>query len=145
MMHSVFVEFETHTDAQNAYQTLTHHRPLHMSHRLIGVRPFEIVWHSLSMSWWEAIVRKFVFRAAITTMIIFWSIPSALVGTISNIEYLSKKVFFLHWIALLPKAIQGILSGVLPAVALSLLMSIVPGILRCKSFHEFTQLTARTS
>ncbi|KAK5212168.1 hypothetical protein LTS13_007962 [Exophiala xenobiotica] len=130
MMHSVFVEFETHTDAQNAYQTLTHHRPLHMSHRLIGVRPFEIVWHSLSMSWWEAIVRKFVFRAAITTMIIFWSIPSALVGTISNIEYLSKKVFFLHWIALLPKAIQGILSGVLPAVALSLLMSIVPGILR---------------
>ena len=26
-MPSVFVEFETHTDAQNAYQTLTHHRP----------------------------------------------------------------------------------------------------------------------
>jgi len=130
MMHSVFVEFETHTDAQNAYQTLTHHRPLHMSHRLIGVRPFEVVWHSLSMTWWEAIVRKFSCQAAITAMIIFWSIPAAAVGTISNIEYLSEKVFFLHWIAYLPKVIQGILSGVVPAVALSLLMSIVPGILR---------------
>ncbi len=137
MMHSVFVEFETHTDAQNAYQTLTHHRPLHMSHRLIGVRPFEVVWHSLSMTWWEAIVRKFSCQAAITAMIIFWSIPAAAVGTISNIEYLSEKVFYLHWIAYLPKVIQGILSGVVPAVALSLLMSIVPGILRCKTLHKF--------
>ncbi|KAL6243345.1 hypothetical protein RBB50_009897 [Rhinocladiella similis] len=130
MMPSVFVEFETHTDAQNAYQTLTHHRPLHMSHRLIGVRPCEIIWPSLHMAWWEAIVRKFSIRAAITAMIIFWAIPSAAVGTISNITYLSTKVPFLHWIKDLPNAVKGLISGVLPAVALSLLMSIVPGILR---------------
>lgn len=132
MMPSVFVEFETHTDAQNAYQTLTHHRPLHMSHRLIGVRPFEIIWPSLHMAWWEAIVRKFSIRAAITAMIIFWAIPSAAVGTISNITYLSTKVPFLHWIKDLPSVVKGLISGVLPAVALSLLMSIVPGILRCE-------------
>jgi hypothetical protein len=132
VMPSVFVEFETHTDAQNAYQTLTHHRPLHMSQRYLGVRPFEIVWRCLSMSWWEAIVRKFGIMALITAMIIFWSIPSALVGTISNIEYLSTKIFFLHWINKLPSAIKGVLSGIVPALALSLLMSIVPGILRSR-------------
>ncbi|KIX09911.1 uncharacterized protein Z518_00992 [Rhinocladiella mackenziei CBS 650.93] len=130
MMPSVFVEFETHTDAQNAYQTLTHHRPLHMSERYLGVRPFEILWKSLSMSWWETIVRRFLIKALITAMIIFWAIPSALVGTISNVESLSEKVSFLSWIGDLPSSVKGILSGVVPAFALSLLMSIVPGILR---------------
>lgn len=132
MLPSVFVEFETHTDAQNAYQTLTHHRPLHMAQRYIGVRPFEILWESLSMSWWETIARRFLIKALITAMIIFWAIPSALVGTISNIEYLSEKVSFLHWVADLPDAVKGVVSGVVPALALSLLMSIVPGILRCE-------------
>lgn len=133
LMPSVFVEFETHTDAQNAYQTLTHHRPLHMSQRHLGVRPFEIVWDSLSLSWWQNIIRKFFMMGLITAMIIFWAIPSALVGAISNIEYLSEKVPFLGWIGDLPSVIKGVLSGVIPALALSLLMSIVPGILRCAS------------
>ncbi|OAG43009.1 hypothetical protein AYO21_02628 [Fonsecaea monophora] len=130
MLPSVFVEFETHTDAQHAYQTLTHHRPLHMAQRFLGVRPFEIIWASLSMSWLETIARRFLIKALITALIIFWAIPSAFVGTISNLEYLSEKVSFLGWLADLPSAVKGILSGVVPALALSLLMSIVPGILR---------------
>ncbi|KAL2394726.1 putative membrane protein C24H6.13 [Exophiala dermatitidis] len=142
LMPSVFVEFETNTDAQNAYQTLTHHRPLHMSQRYLGVRPFEILWDSLSMSWWESIIRKFLMMALITAMIIFWAIPSALVGSISNIEYLSEKVFFLKWVGDLPGAIKGVLSGVVPALALSLLMSIVPGILRyCAKLAGMPTLT----
>jgi hypothetical protein len=131
-MPSVFVEFETHTDAQDAYQTLTHHRPLHMAQRYLGVRPFEILWDSLSMSWWQTIIRRFSIQALICALIIFWAIPCAAVGAISNIDYLSEKVSFLSWIGKLPSSIKGILSGVLPALALSFLMSIVPGILRCK-------------
>ena len=135
MLPSVFVEFETHTDAQNAYQTLTHHRPLYMAQRYIGVRPFEIMWTTLTMSWFETIARGFLIKAFITVLIVFWAIPCALAGTISNIEYLSQKVPFLGWIEKLPSAILGIISGFLPALALSLLMSIVPGILRCKLTH----------
>ena len=133
-MSCVFVEFETHTDAQNAYQTLTHHRPLHMSQRYIGVKPFEILWSSLSMSWWQRIIRRFSIQTFICVLIIFWAIPSALVGSISNIKYLSETIFFLNWIGKLPQVIIGVLSGVLPALALSFLMSIVPGILRCRFF-----------
>lgn len=132
-MPSVFVEFETHTDAQDAYQTLTHHRPLHMAQRYLGVRPFEIHWDSLSMSWWQTIIRRFSIQAFICALIIFWALPCGAVGTISNIEYLSENVSFLSWIGKLPAPIKGVLSGVLPALALSFLMSIVPGILRCKS------------
>lgn len=129
-MPSVFVEFETHTDAQNAYQTLTHHRPLHMAYRYLGVRPFEILWDALSMPWWQRIIRRFSIQALICVLIIFWALPCAAVGTITNIEYLAEKVPFLGWITKLPDAIKGIISGVVPALALSFLMSIVPGILR---------------
>lgn len=137
-MPAVFVEFETHTDAQDAYQTLTHHRPLHMAQRYLGVRPFEIIWSSLSMSWWETIIRRFSIQALICALIIFWALPCAAVGIVSNIEYLSENVPFLRWIAKLPSAVKGVISGVVPALALSFLMSIVPGILRCKPcFRHF--------
>jgi calcium permeable stress-gated cation channel len=103
-----------------------------MAQRFIGVRPFEIIWDSLSLSWFETIVRRFLVKGLIAVMIIFWAIPSAIVGSISNITYLQHKVPFLHWIKDVPGPILGVISGVLPALALSLLMSIVPGILRCK-------------
>jgi hypothetical protein len=49
---------------------------------------------------------------------------------ISNIEYLARSVPFLHWILLLPKVILGLITGLLPAVALSMLMAAVPMIMR---------------
>ncbi len=56
--------------------------------------------------------------------------PAAFVGIASNINFLSSKVPFLGWIQDLPSAITGVIQGLLPALALSLLMSIVPVLLR---------------
>jgi calcium permeable stress-gated cation channel len=130
---AVFIEFDSQVNAQSAYQALAHHRALHMSPKFIGVRPYEIVWSSLRMRWWERIIRRFSIQAFITVMIIFWSIPCALVGIISNINFLTSKVPFLGWINDLPKPILGIITGLLPAVALSFLMAIVPAIMRSMS------------
>jgi calcium permeable stress-gated cation channel len=132
---AVFIEFDSQVNAQGAYQALAHHRALHMSPKFIGVRPYEIVWASLRMRWWELIVRRFSIQAFVTAMIIFWSIPSALIGTISNINFLTSIVPFLGWINDLPGPILGIITGLLPAVALSLLMAIVPAIMR--SMYKF--------
>lgn len=132
ILPSVFLEFYTQKDAQTACQTLSHHRPLHMSNRYVGVRPYEIIWASLSMAWWSRIVRKFSMRAFIVVMIIFWSLPCAVVGLISNIQLIAVKVSFLHWILDLPKIVLGLLSGLVPAIALSLLMDTVPWIVRCE-------------
>ncbi|CAK7567574.1 MAG: hypothetical protein SEPTF4163_005540 [Sporothrix epigloea] len=129
-LSSMFVEFDTQAAAQVAFQVLSHHQPLHMSPRFIGVRPEDIIWSSLRMRWWERIIRRFLVMGAIAAGIVFWSIPAALVGVASNISFLSQKVFFLHWIADLPSAITGVIEGLLPAVALSLLMAAVPGMLR---------------
>ncbi|KAE8146632.1 hypothetical protein BDV25DRAFT_169690 [Aspergillus avenaceus] len=127
---AVFIEFNSQSDAQIALQTLSHHQPLHMTPRYIGISPREVVWSALNLSWWQRILRKFLVKGGIAALIIFWSIPSALVGTISNITYLTDMVPFLHWIDKLPETLKGVIAGLLPSAALVLLMSLVPIICR---------------
>ena len=133
---AAFIEFDSQVNAQSAYQTLAHHRANHMFPDIVGLRPQEIVWPSLRMYWWERIVRKFMVTAFIALMVIFWSLPAAIVGIISNVKFLTTKVPFLRWIDDLPSAVVGLISGLLPAVALSLLMSIVPFVMRGKSAYN---------
>ncbi|KAL4961019.1 putative DUF221 domain protein [Aspergillus stella-maris] len=130
LLSALFVEFNSQSDAQIALQTLSHHQPLHMTPRFTGISPDEVVWSALNLSWWQRIVRRFLVQGGIATMIIFWSIPSALVGIISNISYLSGEVPFLHWIDQLPEVIKGVIAGLLPAAALAMLMGLVPPICR---------------
>jgi hypothetical protein len=129
---AAFIEFDTQESAQAAQQTVIHHRPLQMSTRLLDIRPDEVIWDSLRMSWWERIVRRTLVFALIVAAIIFWSIPSAFVGIVSNVEFLSS-IPFLVWIPKLPGPILGFLGGFVPAMALSLFMSLVPMMLRCRS------------
>lgn len=129
-MPAAFIEFDTLVNAQSAYQTLPHHRPFHMTPHINGIRPEEIVWSTLRMKWWERIVRNFISTAVVALMVVFWSLPAAGVALISKIDFLTDKVIFLRWINKLPKPILGLITGLLPAVALSLLMATVPMILR---------------
>ncbi|KAM0328170.1 hypothetical protein ACHAQA_005577 [Verticillium albo-atrum] len=126
---AVFVEFFTQSDAQAAFQVLTHHHALHMSPRYIGITPGEVVWKSLSLPWWQKVVRKYAVTAFITALIIFWAIPVAGVAMISQVDTL-KKVSFLTWIDKIPSIILGLVSGLLPSVAMAILMSLVPIIMR---------------
>lgn len=131
-LSAVYVEFHTQTDAQIALQTLSHHQPLHMTPRFIGIAPREVVWSALNLSWWQRIVRKFAVKGGITALIIFWSFPAAIVGTISNVSYLTSVVPFLRFIDDLPEVLKGVIAGLLPSAALVLLMSLVPIICRSK-------------
>ncbi|KAI9924321.1 hypothetical protein MW887_007271 [Aspergillus wentii] len=130
LLSAVFIEFESQSDAQIALQTLSHHQPLHMTPRFIGISPKEVVWGALNLSWWQRIVRKFLVKGGIAALVIFWSIPAAIVGTISNITYLTSILPFLSFIDKLPEAIKGTIAGLLPSAALVLLMSLVPIICR---------------
>ncbi|KAM0273964.1 hypothetical protein ACHAQH_008084 [Verticillium albo-atrum] len=126
---AVFVEFFTQSDAQAAFQVLTHHHALHMSPRYIGITPGEVVWRSLSIPWWQRVVRKYAVTAFITVLILFWAIPVAGVAMISQVDTL-KKVSFLTWIDKIPNIILGLVSGLLPSVAMAILMALVPIIMR---------------
>ncbi|KAH7122152.1 hypothetical protein B0J13DRAFT_156933 [Dactylonectria estremocensis] len=127
---AAFVEFDTQESAQAAHQVVTHHRPMQMAPRILGIRPDEVVWSALRMRWWERVIRRFLIMGLITVAIIFWSIPSALIGIVSNVSFLATNVFFLKWLLMLPKPILGFLQGFVPAMALSFWMSLVPAMLR---------------
>ncbi|KAK3302725.1 uncharacterized protein B0T15DRAFT_543745 [Chaetomium strumarium] len=129
-LNAAFIEFDSQASAQQAFQILAHHQPLHMSPRYIGLQPDEVIWSALRIRWWEHIMRRFFMMGVIAAAIIFWSIPAALVGMLTNIHDLSKSVFFLSWILKLPETILNIIQGLLPALALSWLMAAVPWMLR---------------
>ncbi|OAQ95343.1 hypothetical protein VFPFJ_01453 [Purpureocillium lilacinum] len=127
--NAVFVEFMNQADAQAAYQVLTHHQALHMTPKVVGVKPEEVVWKSLSIPWWQLVIRRYAVYAFIAVLIIFWAIPVAIVGLIAQVNTL-KQLPGLTWLDSIPKPILGVVSGLLPSVALSILMSYVPIIMR---------------
>lgn len=130
VLPTVFVEFYSQEAAQAAHQVLSHHRPLQMSSRLLGVRPDEVIWSCLRMTWWELIIRRFLILTLVTAFVIFWAIPSALIGAMSNIETVTKQFKFLNFLNMLPKVILNFVQSFVPAIALTILMAIVPGLLR---------------
>jgi len=127
---AVFIEFATQAHAESAFQVLAHHQALQMSPKYIGVTPGEVVWNSLKVSWWQRIVRRFAVIAFITALIIFWAIPVAVVGAISNIPALIELLPWLGFLNKIPSVILGVVTGLLPSVALAILMSLVPIIMR---------------
>jgi hypothetical protein len=133
LLPAVFVAFKTQAAAQAAAQSVTHHLALHMAPRWAGVTPEEIVWKNLRIKWWERKIREMLVMTFIVLLIIFWSIPVAIIGLISNINYLTDKVHFLRFINHIPHPILGIVTALLPTVMLAVLMALVPIIMRIVS------------
>ncbi|GEQ71136.1 hypothetical protein JCM33374_g4817 [Metschnikowia sp. JCM 33374] len=128
--NSIFVEFEDQYSAQLAYQTVVHHTPMRMSPTYTGMEPADVDWVNMRLFWWERIVRQAIAIAAICALIIFWAIPVAFVGIISNINNLTEKVHFLRFINHLPTWLLGIVTGLLPTVMLALLLMVLPIFIR---------------
>lgn len=131
-LNSVFVEFTTIQGAQSAFQSLTHHHILHMAPRYTGITPGEVIWKNLRIKWWERVLRAIATTSFVVALIIFWSIPVAAVGAISNLNYLESISAF-SWLSFLnnlPSFLLGIVTGLLPVVLLAVLMALLPIILR---------------
>lgn len=161
---AVFVEFYAQSDAQAAYQSGTfqfplyvastfkllmhlvvaHNLPLHMAPRYIGLEPSQVVWSNLRIKWWERIIRHSATLALVIALIIFWAIPTAVVGAISNINSLTKEVPFLRFIENMPDVIMGVITGLLPTVLMAVLMALVPIFLRCEFTSGYLQPLALT-
>jgi hypothetical protein len=127
--NAVFIEFHHQSDAQAAFQVVAHHQVLHMAPKYTGVKPDEIIWKNLNIPWWQLIVRRYVAYFLLAIMVIFWAIPVAIVGIIAQVNTL-KQLPGLTWIDDIPPVILGVVSGLLPSVALAILMSLVPVFIR---------------
>jgi hypothetical protein len=139
LIPAVFIEFVTITHAQAAWSAAQN--PINKVKggapvpRQMGILPGEVVWGNLGMQSAMVMIRYLLATAFISVMIIFWAIPVAVVGIISNINYIIDKVPFLSFINSIPQVILGVVTGLLPVVMLAILMSLVPVICRCKSSY----------
>jgi len=148
--NSLFVEFYDQYHAQLAYQTVIHHNPLRVSPAYIGVAPEDVQWRNLRIFWWERLTRRALAFAAICAVIVFWAVPVAFIGVISNFNYLTNKLHWLRWIENLPDQLLGIVTGILPTAMLSLLNMLLPmyiramakvaGAISYQSIELYTQL-----
>ena len=134
LLDAVFIEFETMAAAQAASTITIHDKPATFVARQWGILPGEIIWKNLKMNAWDRSLRRGLATAFIFAMILFWSFPVAVVGIISNVNYLTENVPFLRWIDDIPQVILGVVTGLLPTVLLAALMALVPIICRCKFF-----------
>ncbi|KUI64240.1 Uncharacterized protein RSN1 [Cytospora mali] len=132
---AMFVEYANQSAAQRAYRGESKlHIPipsgLTVRSRLIGVVPNEIIWSNLGMAQAERLSKQSVANILIALLIVFWSIPTAIIGTISNVNYLANNVAWLAWIKNLPDPILGLLTGFVPPLLTSQLASYLPNIMR---------------
>lgn len=134
---AVFVEFYDHRQAQSAYSSLAHHQALHMAPRFIGLNPEEVIWQNLPTNWALRIVLNFGTSAIVIVLLIFWAIPVAFIGALSNIKALSQGdptanppkpplIPFLSFINKIPSEIIGVVQGFLPSILLAALMAVLP-------------------
>ena len=131
---AIFVAFAAPIVAERAYQTLNLHGLVSqlVPERFIGVEAREVFWSNLTLSRHDRLSRQILATILVVATILFWAVPVAFVGAISNIKYLANNVDFLDFLSKLPDAIIGLLSGLLPPLAISALVSLVPKIFRCK-------------
>ncbi|KAG6849367.1 hypothetical protein H0H93_009061 [Arthromyces matolae] len=127
---SAFITFNKQIAVHIAKQTLTHHEPYRMSNKYIEVAPEDVIWSNLSMNPYERKVRVAISWAATAGLIIFWAIPVAFVGIVSNVYGLCATTAWLAWLCTLPKVVVGIIAGILPPVLLAVLMMLLPIVLR---------------
>lgn len=125
-MPAAFIEFSTQSAAHYAFQNIGRESKTKFSPRYIGVQPDEVVWKNLGVSYTSRKLKLFIATCIIWVMVIFWAIPVAFVGSLSNINYLTNKVHFLSFINDIPDVILGVVTGLLPVVLLAILMALVP-------------------
>ncbi|KAF2671970.1 DUF221-domain-containing protein [Microthyrium microscopicum] len=128
---AVFVEFDSLSEAQAAFQSLTHHQMMKMAPRYTGMHPREVIWKNLKIKGPARFLRKTITLSIVVATVVYWSVPVAFVGALSNIRSLIGD--YLPWLSFLlkiPTPIFGVVQGLLPVVLLALLMSLLPPFLR---------------
>jgi hypothetical protein len=136
VLPSAFIVFRSQRGAQLAAQAVTAAQPLRMSERWMNVHPDDVIWDNLNVvgihRWW----RRAVSLAACTGLIIWWSIITTFVNGLANLSTLVKYLKFLADDDGQPLPVLGPLQGIIPPMAMALLMMILTFILRRLTLFE---------
>jgi len=124
-----FVTFDCVSTAVQCAQTVIHRD--YMNPKLAPY-PEDINWYIFSKTGLELMLRKLVVFALLAVLFVFWSIPVGIVTAFSNLQTLSKihGADIIVWMANRSELIRSLLEGLLPTIALSIFLVILPFLLK---------------
>lgn len=134
-MNSAFIQFNHQVAAHMACQSVSHHVPQHMTPRLVEISPTDVLWDNMSMKWWEKYLRSAIVFAIVVGMVFLWAPVVAVAGFISTLSTL-ETISWLAWLKKLPTKAVDVIQGVLPPIFLSIILALVPVILRLLVKHS---------
>ncbi|KAK2841539.1 hypothetical protein FQN49_006156 [Arthroderma sp. PD_2] len=136
LMNSAFVQFNHQVAAHMACQSVSHHIPKQMTPRMVEISPDDVIWDNMSIRWWERYIRTFGVMVIVGAMVIGWAFPVAFTGLLSQLSYLEGHFVWLRWLGTLPQWLLSAIQGILPPLFLSILMALLPLILRFLSRNQ---------
>ena len=127
---SILVHLSDSVAAQCMSSTPASSDPNQMNLRYLGDSPQEIVYDYLGVGRNEEQIRRFVTWHLGLSLILLWTVPIALTAALSQLQALATAFSIEDAISHWPSWVLGILQGVLPSLALSMLMMLFPRLLR---------------
>ena len=128
-MNSAFIQFNHQVAAHMACQSVSHHMPQHMTPRLVEISPDDVLWDNMSMKWWWRYLKSGLVFAIVVGMLFLWAPVVVISGFLSTLDTL-QRISWLSWISKLPPKAVDLVQGVLPPIFLSIVLALVPVILR---------------
>lgn len=131
VMNSAFIQFNNQVAAHMACQSVTHHIPKQMAPRMVEISPNDVIWDNMAIKWWDEWARTAFVFVFVCLMIALWATPVAWTASLTQLDAVVKKTTWLKFLVeneTLAKVVKAI-SGVLPAVVLSILLALVPIVL----------------
>lgn len=126
LLSSAVVRFRSVEDAEIAYRSRFHKDLTRFVPQCIDISTKDLCWESLRFGWWQSLTRRTLSQAMILGMIIFWSVPVAVVTALTNVENIVPDSL---WSEKIPPLVRNALSGLLPSLVLSMLMALAPRII----------------
>lgn len=145
----VFIQFKRQIAAYLASQVILSQTLGSMNLVICEVNPKDISWNAVKWQRFHLVfcLRKYLGYFLMVCIIIGWAVPVAFVGLVSQISYLTILVPSLSWLNDLPVFFKGFVSGILPAVALTILTDVMFALIKklIASTGKFTGCTIQLS
>eukprot|EP00051_Salpingoeca_urceolata_P007129 m.94605 g.94605 ORF g.94605 m.94605 type:complete len:926 (+) comp15127_c0_seq3:258-3035(+) len=129
---SGFVSFDSYHSAVRAQQMLISASP-----QLWTVdpapEPRDVVYPNLALTHSQRAKKKIIWGLFTALLVLFWTIPVAFVAALTTLENLTAQLPFLEPVLDLSPVLKGLLSGLLPSLALIIFLALLPMILTAMS------------
>ena len=142
VMNSAFIQFNHQVAAHMACQSISHHVPKHMAPRSIEISPSDVLWHNMSVTWWERYLRTVGVLVIVAFITLTWAVPVTFTGALSQLSYLSRTFTWLSWLQDFPDWLISLIQGIAPTALLAVLLFLLPIILRFLSDLQGAQTGA---